>query len=224
VEGALDIARALEARDRALAATIAELTALERKTDAIRGRAAELDAFLRGYPAQRAELDRRRAEARGELERRRDEEHAALDGLERVRERGRGAERAEAERAAVRAREALAAAERTVARIERLADVLEGRRVEAERALPEVEQAARETAWHLGSLPRVATVEPPGAGLAGVVDWGGRARAALLVARSGLERERESVVREANEMGAALLGEPLFAGGTAGLCRRLDGS
>lgn len=222
VESALDIARGLQARDAELAAAIAELRALEREADALRARAAELDAFLSCYPAQRADLDRRRVEALGELAQRRAEEREALEALERARERRGEAEVEEAERAVARTRRALIAAEQLVARIERIAEDVERRRADAERAAPEVESAAREAAARLHGLARVAAPAPPEAGLSGVADWGGRARAALFVARSGLEREHELVVREANEMGAALLGDPLFAGGTAGLRRRLE--
>jgi chromosome segregation ATPase len=224
VEGALDIVRTLAARDAALAAADEELAALEHETEAIRQRAADLEAFVGGYPAQQAELRERQAEAQATLERCRADERAAEKALARARVHGSEAERAEAERAAVRARRALAAAERALGRVERLMGELEERRAAAELALPEIEGAASTTAARLSTLPRVAAAAAPKTGLAGIVDWASQARAALLLARSGIEREREAVAREASEMGASLLGDPFFVGGTAALLRRLSGA
>jgi hypothetical protein len=69
----------------------------------------------------------------------------------------------------------------------------------------------------------VAAPEPPGPGIAGVLEWAASAHAAVLVVRSGLETERERVVREANELASSVLGEPLYATSVAAVRRRLEG-
>ena len=45
-----------------------------------------------------------------------------------------------------------------------------------------------------------------------MTDWASRADGALLLARSGLDDEREAVVREANELAIAVLGDSAPAG------------
>jgi hypothetical protein len=57
-----------------------------------------------------------------------------------------------------------------------------------------------------------------------VAEWGTRARAALLVARSQLASERDAVVRQANELGASVLGEPLPALSAGEIARRVEGT
>src|SRR5438046_2482212 len=49
--------------------------------------------------------------------------------------------------------------------------------------------------------------------LGGVSEWSSRADGALLLARSGLDGERDAVVREANELAESLMGEPPVPGG-----------
>jgi hypothetical protein len=55
-----------------------------------------------------------------------------------------------------------------------------------------------------------------------VLDWGARARGELLVVHAGLATERDKVVREATELVAGVLGEPLTAIGVAGVRERLE--
>ena len=59
-------------------------------------------------------------------------------------------------------------------------------------------------------------------GLDGLLEWASRARAAILVARGGLETERERAVREANELAAAVLGEELGATRVSAVRERLE--
>jgi hypothetical protein len=66
-------------------------------------------------------------------------------------------------------------------------------------------------------------VADPDAGTAGVAEWGTRARAALLVARSQVSAERDAVLRQANELGAAVLGEALPPLGAREVVRRVEG-
>ena len=63
--------------------------------------------------------------------------------------------------------------------------------------------------------PRVTKVAADPGDLPGLLEWGARARGALLVATSVLETERERIVREANELGAAALGDQALAASVA---------
>ena len=62
----------------------------------------------------------------------------------------------------------------------------------------------------------------PGPGTTGIAEWGTRARAALLVARSQLATERDAIVRQANELGAVVLGQTLPPLGAAAVARRVE--
>ena len=53
-------------------------------------------------------------------------------------------------------------------------------------------------------------------------EWGTRARAALLVARSQLAAERDAVVRQAHELAAVVLGEPLPPLGAREVVRHVE--
>jgi hypothetical protein len=55
-----------------------------------------------------------------------------------------------------------------------------------------------------------------------VLDWAARARGELLLAHAALATERDKIVREATELVASVLGEPLVSTGAAGLRERLE--
>lgn len=157
-------------------------------------RAAAAASIERG----RGEVDRRKAELT-------DAEQAAAKA-KRDRE-GR-------ERAVELARNALARAEEELVSSRGRAEALAGAQLTAEREAAAVIAAAGAVARELGGAPRLASrvPEPPDPGLEGVTDWASRADGALLLARSGLDDEREAVVREANELAAAVLGDSTPAG------------
>ena len=92
-------------------------------------------------------------------------------------------------------------------------------RAAAGRLVVEVQPLAQALAGN----PRIGT-DLPGADLDGVLDWAARARGDLLVAHAGLETERDKVVREATELVASALGEPLPGKGVAGVRERLSRS
>jgi hypothetical protein len=94
----------------------------------------------------------------------------------------------------------------------------------AERETVALQESARELSARLAATPRLAgeAVAPPEPGAAAVAEWGTRTRAALLVARSQLATERDAIVRQANELGAAVLGETLPSLGAAGIARRVQ--
>lgn len=218
----VEIARELEARDEALAAAIADVHAVEEEVERLRARAGEIEALRERLPAERRDLEQRIADAREELDHRRAEEREAQAELERAEEKGDRERLAEARRAVVRTKDAASSASKRVERLDSKAQALEREAEEAEREAPSLEQRAAQAAARLEKLPRLSAPTPPGTGLSAVTDWGARARAALFTARNSLESERESVVREANELGAAVLGEPLFSSRVAVVRRRLE--
>ncbi len=101
---------------------------------------------------------------------------------------------------------------------------LEARAGAAERETAALEARARELSSLLQPRPRLAaeTVGESAPGASGVAEWATRARAALLVARSQVAAEREAVVRQANELGALVLGEALPPLGAAAVSRRVE--
>ena len=82
----------------------------------------------------------------------------------------------------------------------------------------------RKLAGDLRGRSRIAddAGKEPGPGLEGVEAWSAVARASLFVARGQLSAEREAVIRQANELGALALGEPLSAMGAGALTRRVE--
>ena len=101
---------------------------------------------------------------------------------------------------------------------------LEADAVEAAAESAALERQAAAAAEQLAALPRLAreAAAAPGSGLGAIEPWAARARAALLVLHGTLATERDAVVREANELGSAVLGEPLGATGVPGVRERVE--
>ncbi len=218
MDSSLAFAAELEERDAALAAQLELLLGLGDAVDGLRVRALELAELLARVPDDRQHLE----DAHGGAEQDVDAARSALAEAERALERARGEDaRATAERHRAHAATDL----RTAAeRVERLAARREALELEAEQAAAEASalgSRASELARRLDDAPRASRTDAPGEGLAELAEWGSRAHAAVLVARSGVETERERVVREANELAAAVLGEPLYATSVAGVRERL---
>jgi chromosome segregation ATPase len=225
-ERLLRFARELEARDERLATAISEVDELQRSTDRVRARAAELAGFLERLPRARAAAEeavrdaedengvRRRAHAEAQAE-------LARAGGSRDEDRVAAARRAE-----VRTRDALSTARRKLERALEARDTVERQAEAAALEAPELDRTARALAGRLARMPRVsrAAAGEPDPGLAGTVSWSDRAHAALFVVRGGLDTERERVVREANELAASALGEPVAATSVAGVRERLERS
>jgi chromosome segregation ATPase len=220
----LAYARELEEADRALGRATAEVAELQRAIDDLVGRGREIELFLSGLPGRREAAGAGVASAEDELDRRLEELREAEADLTAT--EGRRSEEAlvAARRAVVRARDAVASAERRLDRARDARAQLDHETARAESEVPELERRARTLAERLRTLPRIArdAAEPPQPGLAATLAWGARAAAALFVARGGLDSERERVVREANELGASALGEPLFATSVALVRERLE--
>jgi hypothetical protein len=214
----------LERADEEVAATLAELDELYGESEAVRERALELEAFFIKLPAARtaaaSELDRARrveAEARAATE-------TAASALREAEASGSADAIAAARRLDVRARDSLTVAERRATDAEEGLARLEDDAEAADRDRGALERRARELAGALRERPGLAADagDDPEPGLTGVSEWGTRAKAALLVARSQLETDRDAVIRQANELGALVLGEPLTAASAHDVARRVE--
>jgi hypothetical protein len=223
-DSSLALVRELERADEAAAAELEELDGLYAETEAVRTRALELLAFRERLPAERearrqelADANRRREEA-GALAAR-----AAAD-LEEAERSGDRERVAAARRFEVRARDALSVAERRAREALEHLEKLEAEADEAERETARLDQRAAELAGTLAGRPRLAAEAgaPPERGLDGLVAWTSSARAALLVARSQLTAEREGIIRQANEVGSVVLGEPLTSAPPSAIVRRVE--
>ena len=222
MEPLLQIAAELERRDADAAAALLEVEELLAEVREVRDRVGAAAAFLSGL--SRA-LEARRADvetaARAESE-----AHTRLREADAAHERAeREDQRLAAARAVEHARDALREAELRLAGARRAAELLEREAEERRNEAGSLEARAAE----LAARPSLAgQAAAPGPGLDAVLEWASRARGALLLARAGLATEREKVVREATELVAGVLGEPLAATGVAGvrgrLARALEGS
>jgi hypothetical protein len=220
----LELLRELERADAAVAAELTELDELDYQVDELHAGALELEAFFADLPDARADA----ADAVATAERRLSEARTAADEavgqVTRTEADGDPERLAEARRFELRARDTLLMAERRVAAVRDDRVELERRGEEAVRETAALEARARELSSVLEARPRLTdeAVAAPEPGAAGVAEWGTRARAALLVARSQLVDERDAVVRQANELGAVVLGEPLPPQGAAAVTRRVE--
>jgi DNA repair exonuclease SbcCD ATPase subunit len=216
--------RELERADEAASAVLAELDELTREIEALRGKAIELEAFLARLPTERERL----AHAIEEAEREVGAAREALADAEReleVSERDGKAERiAAARRAEVRTRDRLRDAERRFAELRGRSAQLEKDTEEAAHEAPRVEERAAALAHALRGRARLAerAGADPAPGLAGAAEWAAHALAALFLARGGLAAERDAVIRQANELGALVLGEPLMAASASSVARRVE--
>ena len=216
-------ARELEAEDTSLADAIAEVAALRHEAGDLRARATYAVEFLARLPEARASAAAVVEEAERELAHRRVEAAEAEAALDRAKKEE---ELRAARRAVVRTHDLAAAAERKLARVREEQEALEAEARAVEAELPELDRRAAELARRLEPVHRASDVGRPEPGAAPVAAWASRAEAALFVARGGLETERERVVRQANELAAAALGEPLVSSSVSRVreqLERLDG-
>jgi chromosome segregation ATPase len=224
VDERLALLAELERTDEATGTELAELDELAVVVAGLRKEAVELHELLARLPEAREaaagavdESEQALGEAKDAL-RRAEEELAAAeagDDPERV---------AAARRFEVRARDHLHIAERKAESARAHASELAAQADAAQAQAAELESRAGELADVLERRPRLTedAVAAPGAEPAGVADWATRARAALLVARSQLAAERDAVVRQANELGAVLLGEEIPATSARAVARRVE--
>ena len=221
---ALAYARDLERLDVSLAAEIREVDALQRASEDVGARAAAAAAFLAGLPGERAALEAALADAERELEQHREELRTAEAALERARAGRDEANVRAAERALRATNDALSTSQ---LKMERASSATARLEAQAEAVAADAAAAERDAHELAGRLTRLARISREGAvdprpGLAGVVAWASKARAALFVVRGALDGERERVVRQANELGASALGEPLYATSVTRVRERLE--
>jgi len=209
----LAFADELERRDAEAAHALVAVESLQSEVGELRthGRAAAV--FLAALPATR---DARARDEQAALAACADAERALRDAEAAVGGANGNDDRRTAERAVEQARADLEAASRAVAEVREARARLE--RETGERRAESARIAAR--AAELG--PSVHAVPPSGPGLEAAVDWASRARGALLLERAALAREREQIVREANELLGSALGEPLVATAVTGLHAKLE--
>lgn len=226
VDAVLALAAEIERRDAEVAGTLETVIDLSRRADDIRARGERLDRFLETAPAELAAIDRAEAQARDALAAAVEALAASERGIAEVlsgRRVSHGA-RTDAVHELARSRETATDAS---ARLERL-----GRE---RTALVEADGAARAEAVSLGTeasevasriqdVPRVSRSgrDAAAGGLAELSAWAGRVHAALFVVRGQLEGDRDRLVREANELSGAVLGEQLAGANIALVRRRLE--
>jgi hypothetical protein len=216
VEPLLQIADDLERRDEQAAEALREVEQLQTDVEELRTHAGATAEFLRTYPVAHAQLDdddRAAADARTAAD------QAVAQAEAEVEHARNDADRLAAERLVQQARDRVHEADVWGERIRsdriRLALEADERQRDAQQLEARAHQLARRP--HLEHA-----VPPPAGGLHGVLDWGARARGELLVAHAALATERDKVIREASELVASVLGEPLTATGVAGVRDRLQ--
>ena len=216
----LDLLRELERADEAVAAELTEVDELYAAVEELRGGAAELGELLVSLPERRATTAAAVREAElGVTAAGTEAERAAAELAQAGEE-----QLVEARRRELAARDSLHVAERLAAAARGQAAELEGRAQAAESEVRTLETRAADLAEALARRPRLAgeAVGDPAPGTAGVSEWGTRARAALLVARSQLAAERDAIVRQAHELAAVVLGEPLPPLGAREVVRHVE--
>jgi chromosome segregation ATPase len=211
--GILEHVGTLEQRDRELAAALRLLDDAGEEAAAIRSRAEEIRALLARAPHERARLSAALASASSRLAAEQTRLREAQAALERAEERGGDGETESRRIALLEAKAAVRTAEDHVRRLQRESEQLEEEVETARREVPTLDARARATASQLASVPSLAPRETahPKAGLDGALDWAARARPAVFVARGSLARERDSLIREANELAASVLGDAASA-------------
>jgi chromosome segregation ATPase len=216
--------RELRRADDEAAATLAELDELAREVEAIGARAGEVEARLAVLPAEREGAETAVADAEREIGERLGEHERATAAVTDADRANDGERLRAARRAEVRARDRLRMAERRAAHRRERAAQLEREAQSSAAEAGALGERARVVAAALRARPAVAdqTGEPPDEALAALADWATQARAALFVARGRLAAEREAVIRQANELGAAVLGESLPAQSAALVARRVE--
>lgn len=219
VDARLAFAIELEQRDGTAAERLAGIASVSAEVERIRLRADELHGLIERLPGERALVEEQISDAARALVRARAEQVEAALAVERARgdDAGEIARRVEG-RAAADVHDAEERSDRLTRRRATLEH--DGEQLTAEAI--DLERLAATVAAKLGAWPRVSVTAPPGSGLGELAAWGARAHAAVLVARAGLEAERESIVREANELAASALGEPLYTANVALVRRALE--
>ena len=212
----LALAGALERRDLRLAAELDLVAGLWRRLQAVRARARRIEET-----SDRAARDQDHVQGMlGEIE-------ALLRPARRAADLADGALADDADERRLAAVQTRAAANALEERRRRAAERLESLAGETRQAEDEVRALAGEAdaiSARMRETPRLAAIggREPGTGLGSIALWAEPAQAALLLARSALEEERQRTVREAAEAVSAALGEAVALGSVGRLRRRLE--
>ena len=209
----LTVLRQLAASDNELEAQGERLRALADEVESVRARAEAVESFFAEYSEQESRRKAATAAAREDAERRAEEARRAAAELEAATGEER---RVAAEHAVARADDRVAVAEARVERAEGAERELEREAVAHLEEVPVLEQAAQRVSRELPDLP------PEPKGPRDLLDWASRARATLFVAESGIDTQRERLIREANELGTMLLGEPTYGSTAAQVQARVE--
>jgi hypothetical protein len=212
-ERATDELRQLAEQDAELAARTTRLAELDRATAALRDRAETIDAFFASYPAEETRRRSAVADAGADLEGRRKELKEAEDTLERAKDEEA---REYARRAVTRAVDHVAVASARLERAEAEHLELELEAAALPSDVPDLERRAAAIAAEVADVPQ------PGEGPRALVDWSSHAHAELFVATRQLDAQRERIIREANELGTMLLGEPTYGSTAAQVFARVE--
>ena len=192
----VDELRALVLLEREEANESERLHRLDAEVAELRRRFEAIASFFAAERDEERRLRLAEDDARAEVDRREAEIGAAENELARA---GNDTERALAGQRVTRARDHLEVAAHAAERAaeDRAAFERETAKLAAE--VPQLEQQAR------GLSNEIPGGMPPEDG--DLTDWASRARAALFVASSQVDAQRERAVQEANELASALLGE-----------------
>jgi hypothetical protein len=211
--GPVDDLRELDRRDTELGARGDELHEADAEVASIRGRAEAIASFFASYPEADQHLREAVTAARAELAAREDECRAAQADVDAARD---DETRALARHVLQRAGDHLVVAGAAVERALAAHDALDREASELPAELDRLEARARRVAAAIGDVP------PPGEGPAALVEWASRAHAALFVASGSVDTQRELVIREANELATAILGEPTYGSTVAQARARVE--
>jgi chromosome segregation ATPase len=202
--------QSLAERDEGLAREATRLRGLDRAITEIRARAEAITAFFAEHEQHEARLRDAERAAEAELERRKAELVEASAELEAARS---DVEDERLRRRVDRANDHVAVAERAIQEAHAASRSLDRKTDEFARELPALEARA-------GRLSQdVPDAEEPAPG--GLVEWASQAHALLFVALGQVDAQRERVIREANELATALLGEPMYGSTPAQALARL---
>ena len=205
--------RQLARLDEELAAAAARLRRLDELAAELRGRAETIDGFFAVYPEEETRRRETVAAARAEVERR----DAAKAAAEEQVAQARGDEsRVQAERAVARAADHLEIARASLARAEAERAELEREATALPGEVPDLEERAQVVARAVPEVPE------PEAGPRALVDWASRAHAELFVGVRQIDAQRERVIREANELASAVLGEPTYGSTVSQALERVE--
>jgi chromosome segregation ATPase len=210
---AIEDLRRLATQDEQLAEREHGLRELDSEVRRIRERAEGFEAFFAHFEdaGRRAESAVESAEA--EVARRRREMGEAEAALAAERDEER---RELARRALARAEDHHSVAEAGLGRARADKEELEQQASAWQEELPLLETRAAELS---GQIPDAGM---PASGAQALVAWASHAHAELFVAVRQLETERERVIREANELASALLGEPTYGSTVAQALGRVE--